>query len=176
MCISDGQKAIAMWQLILEEDLAASRLGRQLAALHGTADEAAETMRTLNYTFEDKSTGTLRARACSILQFFRWHHTQTDRPAAPVEEQDVFSYLCFLEESSAAPTRAQRLLEALTFAFHVVGLELRGDLLSSRRLAGAALSSMKRNCSLYTSDAADDLTRGTRWHTRNMKKTQNRIT
>ena len=70
----------------------------------------------------------------------------------PFFEEDAYKYVAFLRNSGAPPTRATRFREAVAFAKYVVGADGADDVLSSRRVSGAALESWRRKRKLRQRD------------------------
>ena len=99
---AERRNALAQWVLILECFRAAGSLrvsARDLPLL-------------VKETLEPKATGTIKARAGSILLYVGWARSKGLAPG-PIDEEVVYEYL--RHASGVAPTRGTRFLEALGF-------------------------------------------------------------
>ena len=99
--------------------------------------------RSFTAAFFGKPSSTLAKRANSIRLYIRWAQASGRKPF-PLSEEGVFSYLDDLNLEGAPPTRAASFKEALNFAKGYAGLGGVTEVLSSRRVQGAALASYSR--------------------------------
>ena len=85
-----------------------------------------------------KSVATLRARSSSLLSFARWKKgLDSEAKIFPITELQSYIYVKELRELNAPRTKATRFLEAVSFAFHMLGADV-GDTIRSPRVKGAA--------------------------------------
>ena len=89
--------------------------------------------------FGKKATSTLRSRAGSILGFVRWgKDTILVFTPFPFQEIHCYEYVCFLRATRAAPSRAERFVQAVRFTHTVLGVD--GPLYAiSARVSGATV-------------------------------------
>ena len=131
-------RALESWRIIVMDNLSGSMVGRQIEeALRGDPDS-----KTIEQSVSDalsgKSVATLRARASSLLAFARWKKVLvTDARIFPITEHEAYMYVTELREHNAPRTKATRFLEAVSFAFHVLGADV-GDTIRSPRVKGAS--------------------------------------
>ena len=133
------QVALERWRLLLMINLNSSVVGRQLVSDSEATGREPEVVRVLTDVFSIKASGTLEQRGGALRSFVLWA-AEAGVQAFPVKEDMAYKYVVYLREISAAPTRAQRFVEALSFAAHTVGLDGAADAAGSRRVKGAAES------------------------------------
>jgi hypothetical protein len=133
------EDALRTWRGILAEMGEASRLSMQLVA----CESPLLANRSFAAAFFGKPSSTLVRRAGSLRLYIRWAHA-TGRPPFPLSEDTVFRYFDDLNMEGAPPTRAASFKESLNFSKGYVGLEGVTEVLSSRRIQGAALVSFAR--------------------------------
>lgn len=122
--------ALSKWRFILCLDLAQSDVGLQLAG----DDDAL----VLESVIGVKSPNTVLKRANSILMYYRWHAVNGKFPFLPFSEEDVWSYILSLNSLTGSATRAQSFLQALRFAYYVMGFSSALACAQSRRVMGQA--------------------------------------
>jgi hypothetical protein len=142
----DRQVAVKMWHDIVMELPDCSVLGKQIAQARPQDIGV-----ILNDTLEGKSTSTLKTRAYSLMKLREWT-AEKGLKFLPIQEEVLYSYMCDQRASKAPATRLTKLREALNFAKFTVGLQFSEDVTSSKRLAGVALSMMKRKRKLRQRD------------------------
>ena len=132
--------ALAKWLAILEANLHASQVGRQLVAFQERPGELKNVQDLLLDVFADKATNTLEARAIAMLLFMRWFaDTATaEGPPVPLQEPVLYEYFCSLRATGAPATRASSLLEAWHFGVATLGFDDPSSAGASRRCRGAA--------------------------------------
>ena len=130
--------ALQGWADITEVYADQCRLGKQIKGL-GKADA----VQVVADTFEDKATATLVKRASAIRLFMAWCSVNRV-PYSPLDENKVYAYVGYMRDHGLPATRATSFVEALGFAMGLLGLDGVSDILSSRRVKGAALASFKR--------------------------------
>lgn len=131
------QKSLVRWRIILEENLLASNVGRELHSTYSNPDCDMELELSLKDIFFKKSTATIAKRASSLCAYISWAHKNKVEVPTSVTENKIYKYLCFLKESGASPTAARAFLESLNFAKHTIGL-LNVDSCMSSRVKGSA--------------------------------------
>jgi hypothetical protein len=142
----ERQLAVKTWLYIVQGNEMHSVLGRQMAkAGRELRDEI------IIDTFAAKATATLRARGTSMLQYLNWASV-TGIPAFPLTEDRIYSYFCHARRSGVAATRLTRFRESLAFAKYTIGLDVGNEILESRRVAGAALLTMREKRPLKQRD------------------------
>ena len=130
--------AVRKWRLILSHNFTATSIGREmLNELELGADDVFIDNMLVD-VFGVKSPSTLLKRASSILKYLTWFTESYDGYAFPLRERTVYDYIRFLESSGGAPTAATSFRESLVFCKHIMGLESADDIISSRRITGAA--------------------------------------
>eukprot|EP00435_Cladocopium_sp_Y103_P065102 s975_g27.t1 len=92
----------------------------------------------LDAVFSVKSPGTLMRRLYSIQAFEHWCNDQFNDHWLPVTEYRAWKYVSWLKETGAAPTKASSFLEALRFAWYLLGVEGSGEAEKSLRVKGLA--------------------------------------
>jgi hypothetical protein len=131
--------ALRTWRGLVGEMGDSCVLYRQLVACE--TDQLAN--RTFAAVFHGKPAGTLMKRASSMRMYVRWARAARLSPF-PLTEEIVFRYVDDLGLEGAPPTRARSFTEALNFSKGYVGLGGVTDILSSRRVQGAASASYSR--------------------------------
>eukprot|EP00971_Amphidinium_carterae_P034433 677842-Amphidinium_carterae.1 len=94
-------------------------------------------MQSLVDSLAEKSTSTLRIRALDLGRFLGWA-MQHDLDEEKITELVAYQYTAHLRASGAARSATQRFTEALAFVKHTLGWQLAEDVLTSRRISGAA--------------------------------------
>jgi hypothetical protein len=133
------EDALRTWRGVLAEMGDASVLCRQVLACENTS----LANRSFAAAFFGKPATTLVRRAGSLRLYIRWAHA-TGRSPFPLSEDTIFRYFDDLNLEGAPPTRASSFKESLNFSKGYVGLEGVTEVLSSRRIQGAALTSFAR--------------------------------
>ena len=136
----DGRAAaIVKWSAILEVNLAASQVGRQIVRMHGKEQEAKKITELLYDVLARKATNTLVARATAMLLFVRWSSDGSSKKTAlPIDEDDLYEYFQTIRREMKPATRASSLMEAWAFCVGALGYEDTNEVLLSRRCLGAA--------------------------------------
>ena len=131
--------AVEKWLSILRLHPEASDTGRLLWPGASTSMDKSGARRTIEATIGVRSKSTAVSRANAFLRFINVRESEGNKPDhAEVEEEDVWLYFCFLQDTKAAPTRAQSLVSALNYMRHVFGYESFRNICESRRLTGLA--------------------------------------
>lgn len=137
-------RGLNRWRVIIESDLEASTVGRQLSDLVMDLMADAIISATISDVFARKSTATMLKRAASIMLYMSWaRHCGEDRPLIFLELL-VYRYVCFLRDSGAAATKAKSFTQAVSFCFHCCGFLGASTATASQRVKGAA-STQYRN-------------------------------
>ena len=131
-------RALESWRLIVMDNLSGSVVGRQIEeALRGDCN-AKSMEQSVSDALTGKSVATLRARSSSLLSFARWKKgLDAEAKIFPITELQSYMYVKELREHNAPRTKATRFLEAVSFAFHMLGADV-GDTIRSPRVRGAA--------------------------------------
>lgn len=130
-------RGLNRWRVIIESDLEASVVGRQLSELVTDLHADAVICSTISDVFAKKSTATLLKRAASVFLFMAWSRNRIiERPLLFLESQ-VYDYVCFLRSSSAAPTVAITFTQAVNFCIHTCGFKNAAEASASQRIRGA---------------------------------------
>ena len=116
-------KALNAWWLLLSHNLTASAIGLKVT-VEATPDNVLETaLAILDATFAVKSPGTLLRRVYAVQSYEDWCVETLSKHWLPVQEFDVWRYVRWLQSSKAPPTKASSLVEALRFAWYLLGCE-----------------------------------------------------
>ena len=133
---SQRRRAIEGWWNMLSFSLVASAIGSKVT-VEATADTVLECAHNiLSAVFAVKSPGTLLRRLYSIQAFELWCADNLKEHWLPVTELKAWRYVCHLKDSSAAPTKASSFIEALRFAWFLLGAEGAGEAECSLRVKG----------------------------------------
>ena len=129
---------LEMWKLIILTSGRGTKVGRDLARMQREAVSAEAIDQCLRDVFSSKATGTLKARAASLAHYARWRASVGLCPAIfPMDEAEVYMYVCFLRSEGAPKSRAPRFREAVNFAGALLGVDIR-ETATSSRIQGAA--------------------------------------
>ena len=136
-------RALLSWRTILEENLAATTLGKQIhdMALGNSSDK--DISEAIADSFAQKSISTLVKRSASILKFLIWHRKVTGMAGIPMLEHRVYEYIKMLQ-GIASPTAPASFLSACNFCHHFLGMEGTLSVTQSIRISGACFNSSKR--------------------------------
>ena len=129
-------RAVGRWKLIVMTNLRASDVGRTLlreASLGETTENQDEQLRDI---LAPKATSTLAKRAGPLLKLIAFAQANDFEPL-PLDEAVAYRFLASKQEV-LAPSFAQQLIEAATFAQHVVGLDGAEAVAGSLRIRGLA--------------------------------------
>ena len=129
----DRRKQLSQWLSFVQMNPAASQVGQQLTEAIEKEDPEAEAMCILKDVFGKKATNTLKQRASGMQSFIDWASDETEEQLWPISEPLLYRYLRHLDESRAAPTKATTVLNAVSFAYYVVGLKDSEDAVTSLR-------------------------------------------
>ena len=138
--------AIELWWKLLAVNRSASEVGRKVEVEADDSNVFETAVEILDATFGLKSPGTLMKRAHSIQQFANWHGSVLNTVWLPVDEQNVWKFVKQLQLCAAPPTRASSLLEALRFAWFILGVTGANTAEESLRVKGicAQMKAKKR--------------------------------
>ena len=126
------------WQL-LSMSMVSSAVGLKVS-VEATIDTVRDcALKILDATFAVKSPGTLLRRLYSLQSYQQWCLKETGSNWIPVSERRVWEYVQWLQNSQAAPTKASSFLEALRFAWYLLGVEGAGEAEKSLRVKGVAM-------------------------------------
>ena len=129
---------LEMWKLIVLTSGKATKVGRDLARMQSECASADAVDQCLRDVFSAKSVSTLKARAASLAHFARWRSSVGLDPSVfPIDEAEVYLYLCFLRNEGAPKSRASRFREAINFPGAMLGADV-GETAASARVQGAA--------------------------------------
>ena len=130
-------RALARWRIIVELDLHSSLLGRQLVdyVIDGRAESVI--MQILEDSFAKKSTSTLMKRSSALLKYILFTRAHFKAKGLSYNEQWIYDFLCSMRVEMAAASAAKSLIEALTFAIHLIGPDVEDPLWKSARVLGA---------------------------------------
>jgi hypothetical protein len=132
-------RAIIRWRTIIEADLNATKVGRQL--IEYIMDGRAESLivQTLADTLGSKSTNTLLKRSAALMKFMAYSRKLNGELFLQYVEATVYKYVCFLRDTRAGATVAKGFfLEAMVLAFHMLGVIPQEDEWVSGRIKGVA--------------------------------------
>ena len=115
--------------------------------MEASPDNVCETaLKILDAVFAVKSPGTLGRRMYSLQSYNQWCMEKYSEYWIPVSELRVWQYVQSLKEENAAPTKAASLLEALRFAWFLLGVHGADEAEQSLRIKGisAQMKASKR--------------------------------
>lgn len=136
-------KALLAWRLIIEENLSATSLGRQLQKLVEELKPDEHITESIEYAFDGKSISTLSKRASSMLKFILWHRRNMGISGLPLIESKVFEYIKELKDH-AAPTAPSSFMSALNFSRYTLDMEGAREVTDSARIRGVASSAKRK--------------------------------
>lgn len=131
-------KAIELWWELLSVDLSASKFGRQVQSEASSDDIRRCGLEIIDAIFGLKSPGTLMKRYYALEAFKRWAESQPSSRWLPFTESAAWTYVRFLKNTNAAPTRSASFMEASRFACHLFGVDGASSVESSLRVKGLA--------------------------------------
>ena len=133
-------KELAKWTTVLEANLPASSVGRQLIQMHGKVNEEELMTNMLKDVFAKKATNTLVARATAVLLYIKWASEKRSGSgcALPIKEDVLYEYFSSLRKEAKPASRANSLMEAWAFCVGVLGFDDVHEALTSKRCLGAA--------------------------------------
>lgn len=129
--------------LVIEENLYASKVGRDLLQLHRDGrytDEAAASL--IMDTLGTRKPGTVLKRICALQRFVLWVRKERARPALPMTEHDAYMYACHLRNEGAA-TAPLTFMGSVAFANHVLSIDGADEVEKSARTRGVALTHLQ---------------------------------
>ena len=132
-------RALLRWRVLVEMDLEASALGRQLSSLCDSLRPEADSQisECLDDTFSGKATGILAKWSASLMSFFEWCHKQGVSRPLLVQEKNVYLFVKHLEREHSPPTRAETFRTSLSFAGATLGLVGATEASASARVVGS---------------------------------------
>ena len=137
----DSMKVRAMnrWRIIIEQDLGASQVGRQLTEYIEDGKAESLIISTLEDVLGTKSVATLMKRSSSILRFLQWGRSCTPSLVSPLgfDEAACYRYVDHLRTIGAGASAAKNFREALNFLKYVLGMPQVEAAITSSRLKGA---------------------------------------
>ena len=126
------------WKL-LATSMVSSAVGLKVS-VEATSDTVHEcALKILDATFAVKSPGTLLRRLYSLQAYKEWCAGAFNADWIPVSERHVWEYVQWLQVTLAAPTKASSLLEALRFAWYLLGVEGADEAEKSLRVKGVTM-------------------------------------
>ena len=126
------------WQL-LSVSMGSSSVGLKVS-VEATIDTVQEcSWRILDAIFAVKSPGTLLRRLYSLQAYQQWCMDHQNVDWIPVSERTVWDYVQWLQTTGAAPTKASSLLEALRFAWYLLGVQGADESEKSLRVKGVSM-------------------------------------
>ena len=96
-------------------DLQGTEVGLTLCNLAGGLDESADVLQVLKDCFAKKATATILKRTSALWTLAGWMLDNEQTPVWDINESQLYSYMCYLRNHQAAPTKASHLVEALNF-------------------------------------------------------------
>lgn len=121
---------------MLAHSLSSSTIGLKVSveATPDTVNEVA--LQILDAVFAVKSPGTLYRRLYSLQSYEQWCVETFSEHWIPVSEMRVWQYTKWLQSTNAAPTKAGSFLEALRFAWFLLGVHWADEAQHSLRVKG----------------------------------------
>ena len=137
-------KAINRWRMILELDLEASAVGRQLSEYAELGDCEALIVGTLQDVFGKKAVGTLLKRAASILRYVWWTRKNGIDMPLQFKEQTCYMYIKALEKMPNSVSAGKSFVQALNFSRYLLGMEQVEAATKSARILGACSTMLRK--------------------------------
>eukprot|EP00435_Cladocopium_sp_Y103_P012468 s6141_g3.t1 len=126
-------RALESWRLIIMDDLSGSLVGRQIERAIHAVEDTPTVEQTISDALAGKSLSTLRARSSSLMAFGRWKKSLDVRATIlPMSEAEAYAYIRELRELNAPRTKPSRFVEAMAFAFHMLGADVDNAMYSPR--------------------------------------------
>ena len=131
-------RALENWRIIICENTDGSMVGRQIRRALNGEQGVPSVEQTISDALAGKALSTLRARSSSLLAFGRWKKSiDVQSTILPITEEQAYAYVSELRQLNAPATKSSRFIEAVTFAFHMLGAEV-GEAMNSPRVKGAS--------------------------------------
>ena len=148
-------RAINRWRIVIELDLGASDVGKQLTEYIEDGKSDILIIGILEDVFANKKASTLNKRASSLLRYLRWCKIPESRVASSFNflEQDCYRFLTFLKLSGAKPTAAKSFRESLNFTMHTLGMPQISAAMKSSRITGSAMGQLAKKRPLQQAPA-----------------------
>ena len=96
-------------------DLQGTEVGLTLCNLAGGLDESVDVLQVLKDCFAKKATATILKRTSALWTLAGWMLENEQTTVWDITESQLYSYMCYLRDNQAAPTKASHLVEALNF-------------------------------------------------------------
>ena len=123
----------------------ATQLGKRLLSFSSTLCNEDKLRTTFQDTFANKATATLTKRCSALWKAHSWWRDNGGVSIFEMDETSVYTYLCHLRDSKAAPTSGQSFLEAMTFIFHLAEADSRKtSAMYSSRIRGCIGSMLEK--------------------------------
>ena len=132
------QSAIRSWWELLSHSISSSSVGRRIIVEADLDTVATVAAVNLDAVFGLKSPGTLFRRLYALQAYESWCVQNLGHHWLPVKESEVWQYVRHLQSSNAAPTRASSLLEAMRFAWFILGVDGCDEAERSLRVKGTS--------------------------------------
>jgi hypothetical protein len=132
------ETAVEKWFCVIRVNMLASSIGHDIIGLGNMEEQRKGAFQIIEAVIGVSSRTTAITRANALLKFLRWRADNSDNDGKDFSETEVWTYLIYLRENSAAPTRATSFLSACAYALHVFGFLGLEAICSSRRLKGLA--------------------------------------
>lgn len=139
-------RAINRWRIIVELNLEASDVGKQIVAYIEDGKSEILIISVLQDVFATKKASTMNKRASSLIQYLRWAMVPGSKvlSAMRFEEDDCYRFVSFLKATCAAPTAAKSFKESLNFAMHTLGMPQIQATVKSTRIAGSTMGQLSK--------------------------------
>ena len=132
------ETAVEKWFCVIRVNMLASSIGHDIIGLGNMEEQRKGAFQIIEAVIGVRSRTTAITRANALLKFLRWRADNSDNDGKDFSETEAWTYLIYLRENSAAPTRATSFLSACAYALHVFGFLGLEAICSSRRLKGLA--------------------------------------
>eukprot|EP00435_Cladocopium_sp_Y103_P050198 s108_g15.t1 len=136
---SQLQTALKRWLVVIISFNRSTLVWRQLA---DEQDDVAKLV-VLSDLFRGKAPATLLKRARALEKLCSYFGIG----AFPVSEGDLYRFFQYERSNGAPPSRLRSFIEAMSFCFHVLGMDELKDALNSKRLHGCAVASVPHTIS-----------------------------
>ncbi|CAE7869934.1 hypothetical protein AK812_SmicGene44293 [Symbiodinium microadriaticum] len=133
----DRQCAVKKWVTLIAVEPAAWEIAKQTYGKYELRFATGGIVESVSDALAGKANSTLHGRAGPLLRYAKFWGDM-GKTCFPVHEAQLYDFLKSLED--CAPGFPRSLLLAISFAFHLLGLEVRGAALLSGRIKGVVQS------------------------------------
>lgn len=130
------EDVVAMWRELLSDNMDASAVGRKISVEAPFEDFVGYAHSVVDASFAVKSANTLQKRYYALKAYRDWCMVHGQLTWIPQRERDAWDYVKWLDNHSAAPTKASSFVEACRFAWYILGVSGADGVEHSLRIRG----------------------------------------